>query len=146
MGYLKRLDENNYRLRAYRIVDGKRRYVNKHFQGTIEEAEKALEEWQRVAPSPDPSQRSSPAFVYAIVPDVVNPLLVKIGRTSNVQSRLKGLATGSPVKLRILSWWKPRSIYSSEWYLHWKYRDQRSHGEWFHTTEEMLQELKSLSG
>lgn len=55
--------------------------------------------------------------------------VVKIGVTSNLRSRLRGIQTGSPVPLSVL-WWHPAG-YELETKLHERFRRLRLEGEWF---------------
>jgi hypothetical protein len=66
-------------------------------------------------------------WIYVIGCDEVR--LVKIGVSSNLQSRLATMQTGSPVVLRVL-WKMPGSI-DVEQDLHACFRVYRKHGEWF---------------
>lgn len=62
--------------------------------------------------------------------------LVKIGRAVNVQSRLKSLQHGSPDKLKLLGV-IPESNMSEE-ELHKEFSRDRSHGEWFQPSSQLL--------
>ena len=72
--------------------------------------------------------------VYAICPkDGGN---VKFGQALNVKTRFSGIQTGSPVKLELMG-----SVYvptDTEPYIHDHLRNDRSHGEWFLPTTEVL--------
>lgn len=140
MGYLQRRGENNYTLRAYRgRINGMRRYENRPFQGSVEEALAALTEFQDEDSAAQPRQPLQ-QWVYAIA-DGDPPTLIKIGRAIDVAQRMKELATGSPVPLILLGQWQPANIYDSEWYLHYKYAAVRQHGEWFSATAELVAEI-----
>ncbi|MFC4122035.1 GIY-YIG nuclease family protein [Nonomuraea zeae] len=67
------------------------------------------------------------SWVYVIGCDEVR--LVKIGISSNLQTRLAAMQIGSPVILRLL-WAIPGSI-DVELDLHECFREYRKHGEWF---------------
>lgn len=72
-------------------------------------------------------------LIYFIEAEIAN--LVKIGYTRNIQSRVGGLATFSPVRLRLIG-----LIYGStadEEALHRQLAAHRSHGEWFRRSPEM---------
>jgi y4mF family transcriptional regulator len=62
--------------------------------------------------------------------------LIKIGKAVNVQSRLKSLQHGSPDKLTLLGV-IPESNMSEE-ELHKEFSKYRSHGEWFQSSQEIL--------
>ena len=72
--------------------------------------------------------------VYAIRPkDGGN---IKFGQALNVKSRFSGIQVGSPVKLELMG-----SVYvptDTEAYIHEHLRDDKSHGEWFLPTTEVL--------
>jgi hypothetical protein len=58
--------------------------------------------------------------------------MVKIGFSTNLYWRLAGIATSSPVRLRLLAWrYAPRGR-SHEKALHIRWQDYRVYGEWFH--------------
>ncbi|MGW4075968.1 GIY-YIG nuclease family protein [Streptomyces asiaticus] len=54
---------------------------------------------------------------------------VKIGSTSSLEGRLKGIQTGSPVRLEVL--WSCQADWRLEAFLHGVFRDLRLEGEWF---------------
>jgi hypothetical protein len=71
-------------------------------------------------------------------------LRVKIGRSSDIQARLRTLQTGSPYGLKIMGWINSNDDKKLERTLHERYADQRIHLEWFHLDpEDVLNELKS---
>lgn len=55
--------------------------------------------------------------------------IVKIGKTGNVESRLRAIQTGSPVPLAVL-WWHVGGD-ELERPLHREFKEYRLHGEWF---------------
>ncbi|MFI8792665.1 GIY-YIG nuclease family protein [Streptomyces sp. NPDC055105] len=55
--------------------------------------------------------------------------VVKIGVTKNLRSRLKGIQTGSPVRLEVL--WSQPAGYELEAALHAHFSAKRLEGEWF---------------
>lgn len=72
--------------------------------------------------------------VYFIQSGAAGP--IKIGVTSNVALRLKGLQTGSATELRLLGV-VPTDRFSEE-SLHLRFASLRLHGEWFTATVELL--------
>lgn len=67
------------------------------------------------------------SHIYAVQP--AHGGLIKFGQALNVKSRLSGLQTGSPVKLKLLgSVWVPELVEAE---VHDYLKDHRSHGEWF---------------
>lgn len=81
-----------------------------------------------------------PDWTYFIQPVDGGP--IKIGFTATTpESRLKGLTTGSPQKLRIVG-----AINSNvEKELHRKFRSVRVHGEWFRATSELTSFIRTES-
>lgn len=67
------------------------------------------------------------SWIYVIGCDEVR--VVKIGISSNPQSRLATMQTGSPVVLRLL--WKTPGSLDMEQDLHEYFHTYRKHGEWF---------------
>ena len=67
--------------------------------------------------------------------------LIKIGSAANPQERLRSLQTGSPEPLSIVGV-KPGGE-RLERALHAKFADFRSHGEWFHPSDELLAEMEN---
>lgn len=55
--------------------------------------------------------------------------IVKIGTTSNLTTRLKGIQTGSPVRLSVI--WTCTADWRLESFLHGIFQDLRMEGEWF---------------
>ncbi|WP_371323915.1 GIY-YIG nuclease family protein [Dechloromonas sp. ZY10] len=71
-------------------------------------------------------------------------LRVKIGRTKDLQVRLRALRTGSPYDLKLMGWIESDDDKQLELALHERYTDQRIHLEWFYLQpEDVLAELKS---
>lgn len=71
-------------------------------------------------------------------------LRVKIGRTKDIQVRLRALRTGSPYDLKLMGWIESDDDKQLELALHGRYADQRIHLEWFYLQpEDVLTELKS---
>lgn len=142
MGYLQRCNENDFRLRAYRgLVNGRRKYESRRFQGSPEEAQRALDSFQS-EPSTAELTPLRQQFVYAIAPLNDDPPVVKIGRAVNVMQRLKNLSACSPIPLRLIGKWLPRSYFATEAHLHYRYRSQRLHGEWFQLNNELQAEIE----
>lgn len=78
-------------------------------------------------------------FLYvARVSGTVTP--VKIGRSINVATRLRGMQTPAPMELLVsVPEWAV-----SEAQAHTRFAGQRSHGEWFHFSDEMAQWIADL--
>lgn len=75
-----------------------------------------------------PPPRFGNSLVYVI--GQRNSSIAKIGVTGgSLRSRLKGIQTGSPVKLEVL-WWFYAST-ADEQYLHAVFDEYRLEGEWF---------------
>lgn len=73
---------------------------------------------------------------------------IKIGRTSDIGKRLSSLQTGSPVKLKIIGIIECRSDAHSkeiETELHKMFAPYRTHGEWFRSTQNMLNFIRAAN-
>jgi hypothetical protein len=70
--------------------------------------------------------------------------VVKIGKTKNIDKRIKALQTSSPCKLKLLIS-LPENNQINEKRLHRKYQDKRIKGEWFKYDEEIKQEIINIS-
>jgi hypothetical protein len=68
--------------------------------------------------------------------------LVKIGCSAEPERRFHALSTMSPVALELVALCP--GGYSAERYLHDRFREHRSHGEWFREVPEMLEALFAL--
>lgn len=73
---------------------------------------------------------------------VENSDWIKIGWTTNLETRLSALRTSSPVPLNVLL--AIDGGRREEAFLHDKLQDHRAEGEWFSKTEAVLQEIASL--
>lgn len=62
---------------------------------------------------------------------------IKIGITTDIESRIKALQTGNPRKLRCIANFRGSHIYEQK--LHIKFNSSRYNGEWFHPTKDLLQ-------
>lgn len=70
-------------------------------------------------------------------------LKVKIGFSKNIQKRIRQLQTGSPSLLTLMGYIETNDHKKLEKKLHCKYRDVKSHGEWFNlNSNDVLEELK----
>lgn len=69
---------------------------------------------------------------------------IKIGFTTNVQTRLGRLQVGSPARLEILALAHDRPR-SAECGYHFRFRAFRLHGEWFERVPEIEAEIARLS-
>src|SRR5688500_14602365 len=73
-----------------------------------------------------------------------NSLRVKIGRSGDIQIRLRTLQTGSPYDLKLMGWIESNNDKQLELELHEQYSDRRIRLEWFNLQpEDVLNELKS---
>lgn len=62
--------------------------------------------------------------------------LVKIGRSNNIEKRIRTIQSISPSKISLLSCVTAHK--SFEFYLHQKLKESRSHGEWFNADDRVL--------
>jgi hypothetical protein len=81
-------------------------------------------------------------YVYALRADNG---LVKIGRTVDIEQRLKTLHTMLPYELELLHLLPSSSIDELECYLHRYFREKRVKGEWFRLTIEDIEQLPALA-
>ena len=73
-----------------------------------------------------------------------NSLRVKIGRSRDINVRLRALQTGSPYELKLMGWIESGNDKGLESELHERYSEQHIHLEWFYLDpEDVLEELKS---
>lgn len=68
--------------------------------------------------------------------------LIKIGFTTDLETRFRLLLNSSPAKLKLLNFMQSDEI--GERKLHGKFKDCRSHAEWFHPAPELLEYIDSL--
>ena len=70
--------------------------------------------------------------------------LYKIGCSNNVVKRMGVLRTMSPVELTLVHSIEYDEMYSLEEALHYKFSNNRHHGEWFSLSESQVRWIKSL--
>ncbi|MDX1990742.1 MAG: GIY-YIG nuclease family protein [bacterium] len=71
--------------------------------------------------------------------------LYKIGlTTTDVQRRLKGLQDCSPVSLSLEAVWEVYDFRKIELLLHEKFKDKRSHGEWFKLNQDDVRAIHAF--
>ena len=83
-----------------------------------------------------------PGIIYFIQMGESGP--IKIGATTSIESRLSGLQTGNPEKLRVLLTMDTVKMKESEANLHSRFRYQRLEGEWFKPDDFLLESIKIL--
>ncbi|BBB66539.1 hypothetical protein UNDYM_2286 [Undibacterium sp. YM2] len=72
---------------------------------------------------------------------------IKIGRSKNVQQRIRDLQTGNPSPLQLMGWMNVNDEVKVERRLHQTYQDWCELGEWFNIDScEVLTELKRENG
>lgn len=72
---------------------------------------------------------------------IANPHM-KIGYTSDLEGRLKGIQTGSPVELCFMAYIRSDNAKALERYFHKLFRKDQKHGEWFDVTVAMINQIK----
>lgn len=82
-------------------------------------------------------QQATVEVVYAI--GSPSSTLVKIGRTINIKVRLADIQRMSPVRLNVL--WTTEGGSALETALHYRFKNRRSHGEWFNFANDDAVEL-----
>jgi len=90
---------------------------------------------------PTNSTSETKGFVYI----VRSGNLVKIGRTNNLQRRLRQLSTMNSKKLQLICSIPTGDSANLEKQLHQQFKQFRQHGEWFDLPTESIEWLKSLS-
>lgn len=68
---------------------------------------------------------------------------IKIGCSCYPQSRLLSFQAWTPVKLQILAVCKGRTIHERK--LHQMFREDNSHGEWFHRSNKLLKVIENVN-
>lgn len=68
--------------------------------------------------------------------------LIKIGRSIDLENRFHRLRTMSPIELKLVGYQDCKPL--TEIILHGKFKHLRSHGEWFHPGDELLEYISSL--
>ena len=63
--------------------------------------------------------------------DDYRSLRIKIGRSRDIQARMRALQTGSPYELKLMGWIESNDDKQLESRLHKKYADQHARLEWF---------------
>jgi hypothetical protein len=81
------------------------------------------------------------SIVYAV--EAVGADLFKIGRTTDLERRFRNLETMSPIPLRLAGRvWLPAE---AECCIHKYIEDFRSHGEWFRSSDKVLEIVKLIA-
>lgn len=71
--------------------------------------------------------------------------LVKVGRSSNVENRLRGLLTGSPIILTLTHVIETDRHKEVEYALHQRFAAQRRRGEWFELSEDDIVAAQAIA-
>jgi hypothetical protein len=90
-------------------------------------------------PKPDPPDRSG--YIYLLGP---SNGLYKIGRTIDVEQRLKSIQTYFPHKLNLVCCHETSDMYNAEGFAHALFEDKRVRGEWFELSPNDVQCFKDL--
>ena len=69
---------------------------------------------------------------------------IKIGRSSNVDKRIKQIQTGNPNKIILIQKYQCKDCNTVERMIHNNYKEKRLEGEWFNFTERDINECKEL--
>lgn len=113
------------------------------FRKFMEEREDLPPEHRHVEPAYDdvgPVRRVRDSFVYFIRAETGQ---IKIGLAENVERRLAGLRTHSPVPLQLLAT-RPGDR-QQEWFYHQIFHRHRLHGEWFEPADPILDEIEAIN-
>src|SRR5207253_1556548 len=104
-----------------------------------------LFEAYRESKEPKPNKaktKTSAGYVYLVKSPVG---YFKIGRSKNPDDRVKTFGVKLPFDVEILHTIKCDDYHTAESFLHKKYADKRSGGEWFDLTPEDVEEIKSIT-
>ena len=69
----------------------------------------------------------------------------KIGVTTDINQRLRGLSTASPIKIELITVWFYEGYRKLEKYLHTQFHANRLNGEWFQLSEEDISRCNNLA-
>lgn len=85
------------------------------------------------------TRRYNASFTYFVQATDGGP--IKIGRTNDVEKRLRSLQANCPAKLRWLGWMSG----SMERHLHERFAAHRLHGEWFAPAEGLIEFIEKYA-
>lgn len=85
-------------------------------------------------------RRTDPCLVYFIQCGDEGP--IKIGKSTNVESRLQSLQGASPYKLNLLAWFL--GVSADETRLHELFAKHRMRGEWFEPSEDIYRYIMDI--
>lgn len=100
-----------------------------------------VEKFERRAGRPIKAQLPKQTYVYLVA--ALETRMVKIGITNDLKKRLHSMQSGSPCDLVMLAHF-PGSR-EDEQELHHRFRELRSHGEWFRDTKEIRELFRRRS-
>jgi hypothetical protein len=69
----------------------------------------------------------------------------KIGVTTDINQRLRGLSTASPIKIELITLWFYEGHRKLEKYLHTQFHANHLNGEWFQLSEEDISRCNKLA-
>lgn len=101
------------------------------------EVERALEAYQELGVTADVG------YIYIL--KATNGLY-KIGKTQNLNNRIKTIRTASPVKIEVYRVFQSTEYSKIELHLHSLFSDFREIGEWFRLTDEELATIDEIQG
>jgi len=98
-------------------------------------------EWlPKIKPQQSKASPNIGSVVYFI--EAPTAQLIKIGTSWYVPGRINTLSTSSPIPLQLLGC--IAGTFKAERKLHERFAQLRSHGDWFHATDELLAFIKAL--
>jgi hypothetical protein len=101
------------------------------------EVERAIEAYGELGVKPDVG------YIYIL--KAANGLY-KIGKTQNLNSRIKTIRTASPVKIEVYRVFQSTEYSKIEIHLHRLFSDFREIGEWFRLTNAELETVDEIQG
>lgn len=96
----------------------------------------------------DKEFRAVPGFVYVITAGSsaaagTGRLHAKIGITSDLKQRIRGLQSSCPLPLQFFYYFYSKNCLRDEFDLHKRFEAQRLHGEWFNLTLANLESIRA---
>jgi len=85
------------------------------------------------------SKTKKKQYVYLVHAILTNRY--KIGRTTDLRSRMNQLAAGAPYKVNLVTYFETDNSLQEESILHKKLASYRVHGEWFEFSPEQLEDV-----
>ena len=109
----------------------------------IDTSRKRMEHRKQMSGMRTKREKDREGFVYVLKSKDANPVH-KIGRSRQLDTRIKGFNTKLPFEVDVLHTFKTNDTIRAEKCLHDQYADKRTNGEWFKLTEEDIQAICAI--